>query len=146
MRTLALILLCSVTLHAEATPFRWPAHEQIPARISDASVGINLGLDAWQSLYHTDATTKRNYLCRTLLTVGIAEVTKALIHRTRPDGSDQQSFFSEHTALATTAAHSPLTASMAVTVGWGRMSAGKHFGSDVGVGMGIGLLSRKVCQ
>lgn len=144
---LIVVLLLSVSLHAEEpTPFRWPSHAIIPQRISDAAVITNLSLDAWQSLVRTDARTRWNWACRTGLSIGLAELSKALIHRTRPNGSDRKSFFSEHTALASTSAHSPLSASLSVVVGWGRQAGGNHFGSDVAVGAGVGLFARKVCQ
>lgn len=144
---MVMLLALTVSLHAEEpTPFRWPSHAAIPSRVSDAAVGVTLGLDAWRSLVRTDATTRRDYACRMLLTVGVSELSKALIHRTRPNGADRKSFFSEHTALASTAAHSPLTASLALTVGWGRNASGSHYLSDIGVGAGVGLLARKVCQ
>lgn len=150
MRVFSLVLcslLLNTAVHAEEpTPFRWPSHVAIPQRISDAAVITNLSLDAWQSLVKTDSRTRWSFACRTGLSIGIAEVTKALVHRTRPDGSDRKSFFSEHTALASTSAHSPLTASLAVSIGWGRMSSGKHYGTDVGIGAGVGLLARKVCS
>jgi len=148
MKTLLVVFLLVLVapVHCEeATPFQWATHQQVPARISDAALGVNLGLDAWQSFYKTDARARWGFACRLGLTMGIAELTKRLVHRERPNGSDAMSFFSEHTALATTAAHSSLSASLAVTVGWGRMSGGKHFASDVAVGAGVGLFTRKVC-
>lgn len=130
----------------EPTPFQWASHQAIPSRISDAAVAVNLGLDAWQSLVRTDSRRRWGFACRTGLTIGIAEVTKRLVHRTRPNGSDRMSFFSEHTALATSSTGSPLRASLALTVAWGRQAGGNHFASDVAVGVGVGLLSRKVCR
>lgn len=146
MRTALLVLLFAVPLHAaEPTPFRWQQHEKVPQRISDVAVGLNLGLDAWDALVRTDSRTRWGFVCRTALTIGVAESVKRLVHRDRPDGADQRSFFSEHTALASSAAHSPLTASLALSVGWGRQAGGKHFGSDVIVGASVGVVSRVVC-
>ena len=143
----SLLLLIAVPSQAvEPTPFRWPSHEAIPARISDGAVIANISLDAWQSLYKTDLRTRRDYLCRLVLTTGLSELSKAVIHRTRPNGADMQSFWSEHTAIASMAARSPLSASLAVTVGWGRLASGAHYQTDVGVGATIGLIARRVCR
>ena len=142
----ALVLLFVVPAHAEEpTPFRWPSREAIPRRISDAAALVNLGRDAWASIYQTDARTRWGFACRTGLTVAIAETTKRLVHRTRPNGLDRLSFFSEHTALATGAASSPVSASLALTVAWSRQASGMHFASDVAVGAGVGILARTVC-
>lgn len=143
----ALVLLGVAPASAEeATPFRWATHEVIPEWISDAAVGVNLGLDAWQSFYKTDARARWGFACRIGLTLGIAEVAKRVIHRDRPNHRDHFSMPSEHTAFAWTAEHSPLTAALGLTVAWGRQAGGNHFASDVAVGAGLGLFTRKVCS
>jgi membrane-associated phospholipid phosphatase len=69
------------------------------------------------------------------------------VHRTRPDGSDRKSFWSEHTALA--AANGGWSVgigyTVAIAVGDLRGAANVHHPSDIGVGFGVGLLARKVC-
>ena len=83
---------------------------------------------------------------RTGIAVAVAELTKRVIHRTRPDGSDRKSFFSEHTAVA--AVTSGWRYGMAFTIGTGylRPAADKHFLTDVGFGAGVGALTRRACQ
>lgn len=84
------------------------------------------------------------------LTVAIAETVKRLIHRTRPDGSDDLSFFSEHTALACVPVgwvprlKTPIVLSL--SVGIGRVSAYKHFPSDVAAGCAVGLLVGRLAR
>lgn len=146
---LLLVVLLPAAAHAqEPTPFRWETHTAIPQRISDAAVYTNIGLDAWEALYRTDARARWSFACRTGLTFGLAEITKRLVHRERPNGVDDKSFYSMHTALATAAAgyNSKIGASLALAVAWGRQAGGMHYGSDVAVGAGIGLLSRSVCR
>jgi membrane-associated phospholipid phosphatase len=143
---LYLALVASPAVAQEATPFQWTQHQAVPARISDAAVGIALGLDVWHSVTAADHSQRWRVACRTGLAVGVSELAKHLIHRTRPDGSDRMSFFSEHTALASSAASTPLGFSLAVTVGWGRASAGKHYDSDVAFGAAVGLGARWVCD
>ncbi|MBW1943239.1 MAG: phosphatase PAP2 family protein [Deltaproteobacteria bacterium] len=90
-------------------------------------------------------------------TYGMTEATKSIVDRTRPDGSDDRSFFSGH------ASNSAVTCKMAgrnieylampawgktafkvgfsalsFTAGWARVEAAKHYPSDVLVGMAVG--------
>jgi membrane-associated phospholipid phosphatase len=142
---IVVLLLATPAAAEEPTPFRWGTHEAIPQRISDAAVAIDLGLDAWHSLVRTEARARWGFACRIGLTLGITEVAKRVIHRERPNHQDFFSMPSSHTAYASTAASSPLTASLALTVAWGRQAGGMHFASDAAVGFGIGLFTRKVC-
>jgi membrane-associated phospholipid phosphatase len=142
---IALLLLAAPAHAEEPTPFRWGTHEQIPLRISDAILGLDLGLDAWHSLVKTDARARWGFACRVGLTFGIVEVAKRVIHRERPNHLDFVSMPSGHSAQAAAAAHSSLSASLALTVAWGRQAGGMHYGTDAMVGAGVGLLSRKVC-
>lgn len=150
MRALCLlfVLAAAPVWAEEPTPFRWPSHEGIPQRISDVGVAVNLGWDAWESLYQTDARTRWAWACRLGVTTAIKQVTGLLIPRTRPNGSDRHSFFSAHTAYATVAAgyRPAIGASVALTVGWGRMAGGMHYGSDVAVGVGVGILAQQICH
>lgn len=150
MRVFSLVLcslLLNTAVHAEEpTPFRWATHEAIPKRISDAALAIDLGLDAWHSLVKTDARARWGFGCRLALDYVIVELAKRAIHRERPNHQDFYSMPSGHTAFATTAAHSSLSASLALTVAWGRQAGGMHYASDVALGAGVGLLARKVCS
>jgi membrane-associated phospholipid phosphatase len=149
MKTILVLLLAlflAAPAHAEEpTPFRLATHEAIPKRISDAALAINLGLDAWHSLIRTDARARWGFGCRLALDYAIVELAKRAIHRERPNHQDHFSMPSGHTAFATTAAHSALSASLVLTVAWGRQAGGMHYASDVALGAGIGLLSRQVC-
>ena len=141
------LLIITGPLHAEEpTPFRLGSHEQIPRWISDAAVSTNVGLDLWQSLYKTDSRTRWAVPCRYALTFGLVELGKWAIHRERPNGYDDNSTPSGHTAFASTAAHSPMAAGFTVVVGWGRQAGGMHYATDVALGALTGLVARKVCQ
>lgn len=131
----------------EPTPLRWGAHEQIPSRISDVLVGTNLALDGWHSFRAEDHAERWAYVCRVGVAFGVGEVIKRLVARERPNGHDAGSFPSQHTAVsvATSGYRRPVGPSIAVAVAWGRQAGGWHYGSDVAVGAGIGLLARKVC-
>jgi membrane-associated phospholipid phosphatase len=141
----------------EPAIFTW----QPPARkaadiISTGTVIAQIGLDTIHSF--RSAHKGRAFLaqsCEMGIAIAVAETAKHLITRTRPDGSDRKSFFSEHTALATAAGGSSwrghgwtLGATMALDVGTGylRMAAGKHYLSDVIVGAGTGALATWACR
>lgn len=114
------------------------------------TVGANIAMAVVEDLRGPD---KLNALAVTGMrvgaTVGIAEVIKVLIPRTRPDGSDNQSFFSEHTAIAFSLAggpHASITIPLAVGTGAGRILAGKHYLTDVITGAAVGLLMHRSIQ
>jgi hypothetical protein len=107
---------------------------------------------------------KNNFRDRTML-VGLSELIagsavftiKKFSGETRPDGSDQYSFPSGHTAAAFAAAEfmrqeykdvSPWYGvagyAMAATTGYLRMYNNKHWASDVVAGAGIGIISTKL--
>lgn len=82
------------------------------------------------------------------LVIGAAEVTKRLVHRTRPDGSDRYSFYSEHTALAwvNTGWRFQVSIPFAIGTGYLRPAANRHYATDVLVGAAAGFASRYVCS
>lgn len=84
-------------------------------------------------------------------TVGAAEVLKASVHSTRPDGSDNKSFPSEHTAVAFAAVrfmdkrygadmapYTPWLYAAAGLTGVARVEANKHRWRDVAAGAALG--------
>lgn len=93
----------------------------------------------------------------TALTMGVVYALKYTTHETRPDGSNQYSFPSGHTAMAFALAevlHQEFKATnkwigtlgyaTAASVGALRMANNKHWFNDVMVGAGIGMLATKV--
>jgi membrane-associated phospholipid phosphatase len=145
---LALVCLPAPVFAQEPTPFKWETHAEIPQRISDVAVAANLAFDAWHAFYHTDTRAKVGFACRNGLTFVAAEAVKRMVHRERPNGFDQKSFYSEHNAFAWGAVgdqQRALSASLALVVAWGRQAGGMHYGSDVTVGASAGFLSRWIC-
>jgi membrane-associated phospholipid phosphatase len=146
---LSLVAALAVPAAAEDSPFRWPSHTTSAARVSDGLVAAAVTLDtvhAWRS-----ADRKRAFLnegCRLGLTVGVSELVKRTTHRTRPDGSDDMSFWSEHTAVAMQASGWRYSVGVPIAIGAGyfRMAAGKHYATDVAAGAGMGLLAQWVCR
>lgn len=83
-------------------------------------------------------------------TAGVTEGLKLLVPKSRPDGSDEESFPSGHTSIAFHSAtflhlrygpeYGIPAYAAAAMVGLSRTHARKHFVEDVLVGMGIGIL------
>lgn len=141
---LILLLLLYVPVQAQAeepTP-AWPAGAQKAADwISYGTVIAQLTGDtvhAWQQPDRKHAFLMEG--ARIGATIAVSELVKHFVHRTRPDGSDQKSFFSEHTALAAASSGWSLQISIPLTfgTGYGRMAANKHHPTDVAVGAAVG--------
>lgn len=144
-----LVLLLPVPSQAEENPLLWKSHAKLAARLSDVAVWTNIGAETIASL--RSERRGRALGCqaiRTGLVIGVSELTKALVHRTRPDGSDRKSFYSEHTALAftNTGWRYQISVPIALGVGYLRPSANKHYVTDVLVGAGVGVLASRVCR
>lgn len=69
-----------------------------------------------------------------------AMITKYVLPRKRPDGSDDQSFFSQHTALACAAVTGTKMWALCPSVGYLRVAADKHWVTDVLTGGVVGSL------
>src|SRR3990167_9779429 len=83
-------------------PFEWPAAQrQLAGRISDGLLLTQFTLDTIHVLRQPDrAAAVRCQSIRYGAAFGSSEATKRFVHRARPDGSDDNSFWSMHTALA----------------------------------------------
>lgn len=135
MKTLIIILLLTVPLEAQ--------HEKAANIFSNVTVGAAIGLDAINSI--RDEDSKQAFIKqgeRLALTVTFAELTKFLVHRTRPNGRDNKSFYSEHTSIAAASQGWNYKIGFSLTVGTagGRVAAKEHYVSDTVVGAVIGSL------
>lgn len=143
------VLLVAVLLQGETQPAAWTTHRKLADGISTGLVGVNVAgsvIEAWR---HSDRKHALGCVAlRNGLTVGSVELVKLVVHRTRPDGSDRKSFYSEHTALAAVNTGWRLQVSLPIMIGagYGRAAAGKHFATDILTGAGVGLLSVRVCR
>jgi membrane-associated phospholipid phosphatase len=138
-----LVLTFATSAYAETQPAAWTKGRPAADWISTGLVGAQIGADAWTSRHALGG-----FACRIGLTVGAAEIVKHTVPRSRPDGSDQMSFYSEHTALATVSSGWKFQVGVPIAIGSGylRMAAGKHFASDVAAGAVAGVLAQKVCR
>jgi membrane-associated phospholipid phosphatase len=144
-----LCLLFAAPLSAEDNPLKWASkYQPLADHLSTATVAVNVGAQTIASLRAPDSG--RAFLqqgCETGFVVLVSEVGKWLVHRTRPDGSDNKSWPSEHTAVAgANVRWAPSVAiPLAAFTGYGRMAANKHHFSDVASGAGLDFLARSVC-
>jgi len=123
-----------------------------------APIVVAYGLDACGVKSETDVVNRTAILAKgEILMFGVTELLKYTTLETRPDGSNNHSFPSGHTAQAFAAAaflseeyknKLPWIPYAAYTVssfvGFSRMANNKHYISDVLVGAGIGILSMKL--
>ena len=134
--------------------FVLPVHDQIYAGIaSDVTVGLSIGMDtlhSWQS-----PNRKAAFTCQAIrdgAVLGISELLKLIVHRERPDMSDNMSWPSEHTMFAAASTGGPSLAfviPITIGTGAGRIMANKHYLSDVLSGALIGSVSghyTRFCQ
>lgn len=126
-----------------AAPANAADRKKIADVASYGAVAAQLTLDSvhsWRSPHRR--TELKQEAWRVGLTVSISEIVKRLVHEKRPDGSDDKSFFSEHTALAASAQGWKLEIGIPLTGGTavGRVVARKHYVWDVLVGAGVGTL------
>lgn len=144
MKVLLLLLCLSTPVAAQ----EWPLSQQHTAAVvSDWLVAGQIGVDTVHSLLSENK--KQALGCQAFrvgLTVAAAEATKRLVHRQRPDGSDFNSFYSEHSAIAMVSSGWRFQYSVAIGTGYLRVAAHKHYISDVLTGFGAGYLARRVCR
>ena len=123
------------------------------ARVSSAGrdllIGAALGVPAAQGDWRGDLQAAESLLAAG----GTTFVLKELIHERRPDGSDDKSFPSGHTAGAVAVARAaarvypgavPALAAVTVGVGALQLPTGKHYASDVVAGAAVGLVGEAV--
>lgn len=135
--------LLSTIVSAETNPLHWKGHEKL-------TDNIGTGLVAGQmTLGFIDAYKNKEIKCwalRNSIGFGANEILKHVIHRNRPDGSDNKSFPSMHTMFSTVNITKGWTYSITFSTGISRMGANKHYTSDVLGGFGIGMVTRRVCD
>lgn len=145
-----LIMTSTAAAAQEPMPFEWsPQYRAWAGHISDALVVSQVTADTVHSMRQLAKwEAVRCQSLRYAAVLGSTEATKRLVHRTRPDGSDDKSFFSMHTALAFAASgwKVEIGIPIAAGAGYGRMAADKHFLTDVIAGLFTGLGAQQLCD
>ena len=101
-------------------------------------------IHSYRSIDRRKAFTRQGL--RLGLTVASSEIIKRIVHKTRPDGSDDKSFWSEHSAIAATSQGWNFYIGGSLTFGTmaGRVEAKRHFPLDVAVGASVGTLIERL--
>ncbi|MDR2806322.1 MAG: phosphatase PAP2 family protein [Dysgonamonadaceae bacterium] len=146
----------SVRDHLIAKNALWNQHWDDYMTYSPAVAAFGLKIGGMPSAHKT-IDMAILYALSNLLNVGMAEGTKRMIARERPDYSDRQSFPSGHTSRAFVAAEflhqeykdqsiwiSVGGYGMASLIGVSRVYNNRHWVSDVIAGAGVGILSTKI--
>ena len=146
----SMLLVVSPAYGQEMNPFAWPSEKRpIAEALSNVSVVTALGLDTLHSWRSNDK--KSAFSCQALrmgVTIGVTSAAKLLVHRDRPDHSNDHSFFSGHTAnaMASSGWRFQVGIPLATGTGYLRAAANKHYLTDVAVGAGMGFLATRLCK
>jgi membrane-associated phospholipid phosphatase len=152
MRTLVILLLCASPVYAEGTPFMWkPEHRQTAAALSWGTALGSVALDTVRSFKSEHRKTALLEQACDLGLAGLAmRTTKHFVHRERPDGSDNRSFYSGHTTYAAASARPGwgfgVGVSLVLDTGLFRQAAGKHYATDTIVGTLAGVGAQFACR
>ena len=144
MGALVLVLL----LAQETQPAAWSSHQKAADIASTVAVAGNIAGAAWEASHAPDRGHAFGcFALRNLIVYGATTVVKQSVKRWRPDHSNQQSFYSGHTAFAAVNQWN-LQVSIPITIGagYGRAAANRHYWTDIGVGAAVGFISRRVCE
>lgn len=149
LATCLLLVVCARPLQAEDNPMHdWTGHEHLAAVISDSLVVGAITLQVVDDLRQPDHRWK--HLGCTGLRLGVAFGASSLVKwkfpRTRPDGSDERSFWSEHTQTVGVMAGWRYAIGIPLTIGTGgfRMAANKHWPTDTLIGGLVGLAAGRI--
>lgn len=149
---LVVLLICwlsAVPVAAEDNPLKWGSHRQVADWLSTGLVAANVALETVAAVRADDRKHALGCLAlRNGIAIGVSELGKRIVHRTRPDGSDQHSWPSEHAAVSMVNGGWSFAWGMSIALGAGELrgAADRHFVSDIFTGWSVGLLARQVCQ
>jgi len=117
--------------------------------LSNITVYTSIGLDTLDSFKHQDKI--HAFKCQAIrlgINNGINQLVKNVVHKQRPDGSDNKSFYSNHTsnAFVSSGWNYSVGITLGITTGALRIVAKKHDWIDVSVGAITGLIIQQVCD
>lgn len=146
------LFLAPLAFASEPTPLYARKHPNVITGAEVASttmVAVALVTETWHAW--KSKSRKKAFTCMAIAnSVGLLanEITKRAVHRLRPNGEDDKSFYSMHTMLAETNTHWSLKLGSLNAAGTGvlRTVGGDHYDSDVAVGFGAGLAQREMCR
>jgi hypothetical protein len=106
----------------------------------------------FNTVYNWKQTDRKNALVKEVVTdlfiIASSETIKVFVHESRPDKSDNKSFWSEHSALAAGNMRYNYGIGFSLTLGTmsGRVIAKKHHWWDTVVGAGVGMLVDEIIK
>ena len=118
---------------------RWDGHEGTADLFSHLTSGLG---GSYPCVLERDGEACKRAAIRVASAAAIAESAKRLVNRWRPDLSDDQSFFSQHTAVACSGVGErrgrAVSIALCLSTAYLRIAGDKHWLSDVLVGMAVG--------
>lgn len=152
--TFSLVLfLFSSNCFAEPVP-KWNGAkaQNVANWISNGLVVFSIGSDAFNTFKNTAHSSSKkkaaiNFSLRVGISVLASELVKHNVSRTRPDGSDNKSFWSEHTSLTCATSNWQrewLNIAQCGSVAYFRMAANKHYPTDTLFGGLSGRIAKEL--
>ncbi|CAH0537774.1 phosphatase PAP2 family protein [Vibrio marisflavi] len=141
--SLAFMFLVSIPAHATSTDDWGTVSDVGSTGLVVAALALPTFNGDWLGLQQASASI--------VTASGVALLGKSVVNKTRPDGSDQKSFISNHTSTAFSAA-----TTMSIRYGWqvaipaysvaaltgvGRVKADRHYWEDALLGAAVGSLA-----
>lgn len=117
---------------------KWKESNQVIA--DRLSTGLVVASVAYPCLMDRSWHCVKNEALHVLPAAGLAEVVKLVVHRKRPNGVDDKSFFSMHTAITCAAVIRTKAFALCPAVGYLRIAADWHWSTDVATGAAVGAL------
>lgn len=114
---------------------RWSDHRDVADKVSTVMVAAAVVLPC---VIDRTWTCVKKEAVHVGLSTALAEGLKLIVHRDRPNGVDNKSFFSMHTAIACSATYGTKVWEFCPAVGYMRIASDWHWGSDVGTGAFVG--------
>jgi len=162
MKTMAMAVCLVVSVASSALaqvgtePLAWePEHRALAEGLSNALIGVQV---AGSVIYDVKAWKKGDYApafrsgCSIVLAVGLSELLKRAVHEERPDGSDNRSWPSGHSASSMALSGWNFTFGVPVSVmtGFLRNNANKHHlvssKKDIPWGWALGAGAQAACS
>jgi hypothetical protein len=144
IRIMLIIVFILQATFADPSSLAWK-NTQLANELSYVPVIASIMVDSYDSYKSTDK--KRAFVMqseRTGINISAAYLVKTLIHRERPDMSDNMSFYSEHTALTAMGPRLAFTLPLTISTGYLRIAANKHYLTDVITGAIVGLATSRI--
>lgn len=147
---LIVVIAAAPAAAQETNPLAWPAeHRNLADQLSNATVAAAITAHTianWNAPDRSSALLRQG--CALGVALGTTEIVKRAVRRPRPNGHDDLSFPSGHSAAAMASAGWKYSIGVPIAIGTGylRNAANWHYITDTIGGHLIGLGSTAVCR